>query len=386
MKILFIAPHPFYQNRGTPIDDLLALRVLSERRNTHVDLLTFNEGEDVSLKNLEIHRIPKIKYAQNMRPGFSLKKLFCDAFLFFKALVLLSRKKYNVIHAVEETVFFALFFKFIYKIPYVYDLDSSIAQQLVESKPLLKPFSNIFNWLEGYAIRHSLVNLPVCNALVDLCKQNGSKKTVVIHDISQLKNPYAKKTGRLKMELAIDKMLIMYIGNLEHYQGIDLLLESFQLTSKCTDMVDLVIIGGIPEDIVKYKEKAHRLDIEKRTHFLGPKPLEMLDQLLIEGDILAVPRIRGINTPMKLFPFLHSGIAVLATDLPTHTQIISKREAYLASPNPIDFSKGIMELVVNDRLRSELGENGRKFVEKNHTYTAHQERLHGVYDWIEKNI
>ncbi len=386
MKILFIAPHPFYQNRGTPIDDLLALRVLAERYNTQVDLLTFNEGEDICLENLKIYRIPKTKYAENVRPGFSLKKLYCDIQLFFKALSMLSREKYNVVHAVEETVFFALLFKFIYKIPYVYDLDSSIAQQLVESKPVLRPFSNIFNSLEGSAIRQSLVNLPVCNALADLCKKNGSKKTVVLHDISQLRNPYAKRTGRLKMELGIKEMMIMYIGNLEHYQGIDLLLESFQLACKCTDKVDLVIVGGVPEDIVKYQEKADRLGIDGKTHFLGPKPLEMLDQFLIEGDILAVPRIRGINTPMKLFPFLHSGTAVLATDLPTHTQIISKKEAYLALPNPIDFSKGIVELVVNDGLRSELGLNGQKFVEKNHTYDAHQKRLNGVYDWIEENI
>ncbi len=386
MKILYLAPHPFYQDRGTPIDDLLVLRVLAERKNIQVDLLVYNEGTDVHLKNLKIYRIRDTKYLRNIRPGFSLKKILCDVLLLLKAWRLVSLRKYDLVHAGEEAVFIAMFFKTVYKIPYVYDLDSSIAQQLVEKKPFLRMFSQLFNWIEGRAIRQSIANLPVCNALADLCKKNSSEKTVTLHDISQLKNSYAPRTGKLKEELGIKGLIMLYIGNLEPYQGIDLLLESFQLACKETNKVDLVIIGGIPEDINKYKRKARRLTIEERTHFLGPKPLHLLDEYLVEGDILVVPRIRGINTPMKVFPYLHSGRAVLVTKLPTHTQILSEKEVYLAHANPDGFSKGIIELVENDALRKELGKSGSIFVEKNHTYPSHQKRLLGVYDWIEKMI
>ena len=386
MEILYLAPHPFYQDRGTPIDDFLVLRVLGERKNTHIDLLVYNEGIDVHLNNLKLYRTPDVKFLRNIRPGFSLKKLLCDILLFFKAFRLVRHKNYDLIHAGEEAVFIAMFFKAFYKIPYVYDLDSSIAQQLVERTPILRIFSHLFNWMEGQAIRQSLANLPVCNALADLCKKNGSKKTVALHDISQLKNPYAPRTGKLREELGIKGLIMLYIGNLEPYQGIDLLLESFQIACKETNKLDLVIVGGIPEDITKYKEKTVRLKIEKRTHFLGPKPLHLLDEFLVEGDILVVPRIRGINTPMKVFPYLHSGRAVLATKLPTHTQILSEKEAYLAPADPVGFSKGIIELVENDTIRTELGKNGREFVEKNHTYAAHQKRLNGVYDWIKEKI
>ena len=45
------------------------------------------------------------------------------------------------------------------------------------------------------------------------------------------------------------------------------------------------------------------------------------------------PRIKGNNTPMKL-SYLHSGKAVLATNLPPHTQILDNRVAMLADPTP----------------------------------------------------
>jgi hypothetical protein len=45
MNILLLAPHPFYQERGTPIAVDLLLRVLAER-GEQVDVLTYHEGED----------------------------------------------------------------------------------------------------------------------------------------------------------------------------------------------------------------------------------------------------------------------------------------------------------------------------------------------------
>ncbi len=386
MRILFLAPHPFFQNRGTPIDVLLVLRVLAERKNTKVDLLVYNEGDDVVLPNLTIYRTPDVSFLRNIRPGFSFKKLLCDVFIFIRSWRMVHRRKYDIIHAGEEAVFFAVFFKLLYGIPYVYDLDSSIAQQIVEQKTNLRVFSPFFNFLEGWVIRRSMVNLPVCNALAELCRKEKSRKTVTLHDISQLNNPYAPKTGSMKRDLGINGLILLYCGNLEPYQGIDLLLESFAVACNKIDNVDLVVIGGIEEDITYYREKANKLGIPKKVHFLGPRPFTELDYYLAEADILTAPRIRGINTPMKVFPYLHAGKPVLLTDLFTHNQIISKKEAYLAPSEPAKFAQGIIELAENDKLREILGKRGREFIERNHTFAAHQKRLHSVYDWVEEQL
>lgn len=386
MKVLVLAPHPFFQNRGTPIDVLLVLRVLVERKNMKVDLLVYSEGEDVDLPNLTTYRTASLKLTRNIRPGFSFKKLVADLLMFIKSWRLVHRSRYDVIHAGEEAVFFAMFFKLLYKIPYAYDLDSSIAQQLVEQKPFLRKISFIFNWLEAGAIRNSMVNFPVCNALANLCQKKSSKKTVTLYDISQLKNPNASKTGRLKRQLGIDHLILLYCGNLERYQGIDLLLDSFALACKKTNEVDLLIVGGEPKDIERYREKANGLGIARNTHFLGPKPFDQLNEFLVEADILVAPRINGINTPMKIFPYLHSGKPVLLTDLYTHSQILTNQEAFLAPSYSEGFAEGILRLAEDVELREKLGRNGRKFVEKNHTFEAHSNRLNRAYDWIENQL
>ena len=185
------------------------------------------------------------------------------------------------------------------------------------------------------------------------------------------------------MRVGIDGPIVMYVGNLEKYQGIDLLIEAFAIVHKHRHDVALVIAGGIPEHVRYYQRLTKRLGIDRAVHFLGPWPVERLGELLAEADILAAPRIKGLNTPMKIFPYLHSGRPVVATDLFTHNQILTPDVAALARPTPDGFAKSLLALAEDVQSRQLLGSAGRKFVETNHTYAAHQDRVNALYDHLE---
>ena len=190
----------------------------------------------------------------------------------------------------------------------------------------------------------------------------------------------------LKSQLKISNSILMYVGNLESYQGIDLLLESFALVIEQTDQVDLVIIGGETADIEKYQQKANELGIQTKVHFCGARPMNQLSQYLAQADILVSPRIKGKNTPMKIYSYLDSGKAVIATNLPTHTQVIDNRVAMLAQPNPTDFSQGILRLINNSNLRSKLGMRGKKLIKEQHSYQAFSQKLNNLYDCLKESI
>jgi glycosyltransferase involved in cell wall biosynthesis len=386
--VLVLAPHPFFTERGTPIDVLLVMRVLAERQNLSLDVVTYNEGEEVSLADVELHRIPDLWLTRGIRPGLSVRKLIADSFFTLMAWKRMRRADYDLVHAGEESVFIALLFKRLYGIPYVYDMDSSIAQQLVEGQPLLRPFSAIFNALETTAIRQALACLPVCNALAELCERRGASRMQTLHDISQLERPDPSRSGWLVRELGLpeDCLIVLYSGNLETYQGVDLLLDGFARASHADERLHLVIVGGSPRDIRRYRKKSDRSGLAERVHFIGPRPFGDLHNLLAEADILACPRNRGINTPMKVFPYLHSGKPVIATRLYTHTQILTEEEAYLADATPEAFADGLLNLAADPELRRRLGSAGRAFVERDHTFEAHRRRLNGVYDWLESEL
>lgn len=190
----------------------------------------------------------------------------------------------------------------------------------------------------------------------------------------------------MKAELSIEGLVLLYVGNLEPYQGIDLLLQSFSLVLKKRDGVDLVIIGGDPAGIQKYQRKSRYLGIDSKVHFLGPKPLELLPTFLSEADILVSARTKGNNTPMKIYPYLHSGKPVLATNLPTHTQILDSKVAMLAEPHPIAFSEAMLRLIVDEKARQSLGMAGKILAEEQFSYTAFRRKVDGFLDWLEGEI
>lgn len=382
MRVLFLAPQPFYSVRGSPIAVDLILRVLSERAD-QVDLLTYHIGEDVEYENVTLYRGLKIPFIREVRPGFSWQKLVCDLVLLLKALRLVTTRRYHVIHAVEESVFMALLFKWLFKIPYVYDMDSSLSQQMVEQFQPLSPIYRVLEAFERPAVRNAKVVVPVCDRLASHVAKFEAEKVVVLPDVSLIKHELERAGPDLRTRLEIDGLLLMYVGNLQPYQGIDLLLESALLTLGNNPGGDLVIIGGASDDISKYEKKCRQLAIDKRVHFLGPRPLEDLGYYLSQADILISPRITGENTPMKIYSYLGSGKPILATDLPTHTQVLNQTVARLVEPTPEAFAEGQLQLMQDEATRLRLGKEGRGLVQDQFSFEAFCRRCNELFDDLE---
>lgn len=183
MRILVLAPQPFYSERGTPIAVKLILESISQRGH-YADVLTYAEGENIEIEKIRIRRIFQPRFAYGVRPGFSWKKVVCDFFMAFEAFKLCCAKKYDYLHAVEESVFIALLLKFLLRIPYVYDMDSSLPQQLCEKYIWLEPLLPIAFFFERLAVRNSIMTLPVCNSLASAISRYRPRKVFVLNDIA----------------------------------------------------------------------------------------------------------------------------------------------------------------------------------------------------------
>lgn len=398
MKILFLAPQPFYQERGTPIAVKIALETLSKKLATHgdtsahIDLLCYAEGEGINIPGVTIHRIWSPRCLSNIRPGISLKKLLCDVIFFVTTLSLVFKNRkqpYSVLHAVEESVFMAWLVRKLWGIPYIYDMDSSLSMQITEKWWWSKPLFPLMNLIEGIAVRGSVAVAPVCDALSTIASRHGSPHTVLLRDVSLLPISLGENEERnevLGLSLHPSQPVVLYVGNLEAYQGIDLLIESFALVREHASRPQLVIVGGTPESIENYRAKAKQLLCEERVSFLGPRPVANLSDYLSAADIVVSPRVKGNNTPMKIYSYLHSGKALLATDLPTHRQVLDEEISVLAPCNPSGFAEGLRTLLEKPTLRREIGSNAHKRAERLYTLTAFEAQLGALYDEVRSRV
>jgi len=103
----------------------------------------------------------------------------------------------------------------------------------------------------------------------------------------------ARHEGTFRSEHGLDGTVLMYVGNLAAYQRVDLLLEGLALPTRDGADVHLVIAGGNPPLVERYRKKSDKLGLAQRCRFIGPWPVAKLRALLAEADILTSPPFEG---------------------------------------------------------------------------------------------
>jgi glycosyltransferase involved in cell wall biosynthesis len=383
VRVLVLAPQPFYQERGTTIAvDRLAVSLSA--RGDEVDLLTYHEGEDRSYPGVRIVRIPPPPFGtKNVMPGLSWKKLVCDLWMLPALVRLLRRNRYDVIHAVEESAFMALVARRIAGIPFVYDMDSSMVSQIVDRFPAARILERPLRFLESLPVRGAAAVLPMCDSLADSVARYRPSYVRVLRDVSLLEETTDGEAENFRLELGIEGSVSMYIGNLQPYQGIDLLLRSFAIVRQAKPDTHLVVIGGMSNDVAYYRALAESLFVGSAVHFVGPRPLRNLAAYMTQADVLVSPRTQGVNTPMKIYSYLDSGVAALLTDLPTHTQVADSSVAQLAPPEPAAFAAAWLGLLEDRERRRSLAIRARERVRKRHSRESFHRTVSEVYGHLE---
>ncbi len=378
LRILVVAPQPFMAERGTPIAVRCLVEALCDMGH-RVDLLAYPLGEDVSYPGLRLLRSPRPPFVGEVGVGISFSKLVYDAWLVPKMLWLLRREQYDVVHAVEESLFPAALWSALTGQPFVYDMDSCLSEGVTTQWRAFAPLQSLFRWLERMAIRKASLVLPVCSDLADIFRQDlCSENIFVLPDFSVSTEAYDEPSEDLRAGLARNEPLCLYVGNLGPYQGIELLLEAIALLDPALPG-QFVIIGGPDSAVQRLKDLAESHGISGRVHFKGPRPLRSLGGILAQADILISPRLGGVNTPMKIYAYMHSAAAIVATDIRSHTQVLDETMAELVAVTPQGLADGLLRLLIDPQRRQSLGAAARQLVLREYTPEAFRQRLSQAY-------
>lgn len=391
MKILLIAPQPFYEKRGTPLAVALLAKALGELGH-EIDLLTYHIGSDFPISNIRHIRSIKIPLVTSISKGLSFKKLLLDFFIFIKATKLVLKNRYDCIHGVEEGCFIGVVLKYATGIQLVYDMDSSIPEQLKDSSSHLWSSAYIVslaNKLESWAISNANLALVVCKALKDKVEIVCPTVPVeVLEDIpvsEKATNSTAEDVYRLRLEFQLlDKHCVVYTGTFEEYQGIHLLLESAEIILQLMPDLIFVLVGGSPSQVQTVSELCKQMQIFSHMRIIGRRPLEEMPAFMSLADILVSPRTLGSNTPMKIYSYMQSGRPIVATRLITHTQVLDDTVALLVSPDPASFADAIHVLLNDNEYAHRLSAAAYDLVDNHYTYAVFKSKLQRAYSRLDK--
>jgi glycosyltransferase involved in cell wall biosynthesis len=387
MKILMLAPEPFLEARGTPLSVYQRLRALSALGH-HVDLVTYHVGKAVTLPNLRIYRIPAIPFVKEVPIGPSAIKPVLDILLFFTALLLLLRRRYNVIHSHEEAAFLAVFLGFIFRTRHIYDMHSSLPRQLTNFG-----FGNwralvwAFEWLERLVISTCDAVIAIGTDLEALVRKIDPKATVITIEnlpvTSSDVHGHADSVCQLRQQLALeDKRPIVYAGTFEVYQGLDLLLHSARIVIDANPQAYFLVVGGKAHQVEHWQAEACKLGLFTHMRFVGTVPVEESVTYLDLAEILVSPRVGGTSVPLKIYSYLHAGKPIVATRLISHTTVLNDEVACLVEPTPVAVASGILALLEDDQLRTRLSTAAQLHAETNYSYAAYKEKVRLIYQTL----
>lgn len=383
-RILMIAPEPFYQPRGTPISIFHRISALS-KLGYKIDLLTYHVGEDVKIKNVKIYRIPKIFLIKSVKIGPSYSKILLDLFLLSKGVFLCRKNKYDFLHAHEEACVIGVILKKMFKFPLIYDMHSSIPQQLVNYNFAKNSvITGFFRWLEKKAIGNSDAVIAISPHLKQIADSIEPGKAFLIENAATFDNKVKRKDVlKLKNKLKLkNERVIMYTGTFEVNQGLDLLVRTIPLVLKFSKNIKYILVGGEKNQIENLKKLSEELNASDFIIFTGQKPEAEMPSYLAAADIVVSPRSKGTNTPLKIYSYLKSGKPIVATDIYSHTQALNKNVAVLTKLDESSFADGIIKLLRNEKLKKSLVNEARKLAEDKYNDRSYIEKTKKAYNTV----
>lgn len=366
MKILVVAPQPFFSWRGTPFSVYYRTLITCELGN-EADVLTYGEGMDVDIPGCRLVRIPNFPWLGPVRTGPSALKLFLDVFMLVWTVALLLRRRYDVVHAHEEAVFWCRWLKPLFGFRLVYDMHSSLPQQLHNFEfTSLRIVHWLFEALEASAIRASDAVIAICPSLRDYARTltQASDKVVLIENslfepvrvLDPTREPPAAeevpaaglpgdyhrwRSGRAQ------NRVVAYAGTLEPYQGIDRLIEAFALVARQLPDAGLLLIGGQPGQVATCRAQIDALGIGNEVFLTGQLPQREAQRLVASATACISPRFSGDNTPLKIYQLMASGVPMIATRIQSHTQVLDDDIAALTGTTCEELAAGIVEVLLH---------------------------------------
>ena len=171
--------------------------------------------------------------------------------------------------------------------------------------------------------------------------------------------------------------LLTYCGSLSKSKGIDLIINS----AKYINNVEFLIIGGLKVDVDHYKKIANDIGV-KNINFIGQVNYSDVPNLLNKSDILLLPssakniKSRNYTSAMKLFEYMSIGKPIIASNIPSNTEILENNlNCLLFEPdNPKSMVEKINTLINDKELNKKITKNSSKLAIK-YSWTERSKKM-----------
>lgn len=374
MKILMIAPTPFFSHRGTHIR-ILEEAVALERLGHSVTVATYHIGSDLPsscASRIDVRRIRRLLFwYKKLEAGPDWQKILLDLMLARKTFFLARTLKPDIIHGhLHEGVLIGwivqkmLFWR---GMKLVADFHGSLTKEMVSHSYLRGVFLHkIFRAIERHI--NKLGDRAIASAwnnAADITAVRKKDAVTVVLDGAKIFPPLddvARRAAREKYGIPQDAVLATYTGAFIANKGMRFLLDAIPLVVGENPAVHFVL-AGFPFDKISRALEG----VAWRDHVTIITPLDYfsLGTVLGMSDLGIDPKHENTGQASgKMLQYMGAGLPVVCFDTENNRRYVADGAAYAPERSAHGLAQAILSLVADKRRRAENGMHNRMRAER----------------------
>ena len=383
-RILAIAPTPFFVDRGGHVQIYEQARSLITLGNT-LELCTYHIGRD--MPGIPTHRIVNIPWYTKTDAGPSYQKLYLMVLLFFLSWREVRRFKPDIMHGHGwDGCWIAFVLSKLTGVPFVFDMQGSFTGEIVAHgyAKTQSLFFRLLKWIEKRTLQLGPVVTQSQQMVDDAIRDFGVRPDRIYHtydgvDTEEFRPGLEAGDLRDALKLPTDKKIVVFVGLLKPYQGVDSLLEAVKIL--VTDLqytgAHFLIMGFPDED--KYAARAAEMGIGAFCTFTGKIDYKQLPRYLALGDVAVAPKLSPTEGDGKIYNYLANGLPIVAYDRPASKEILGELAFYAELGNARALAEALHRALTDEAKSAELGRLGRQMALDKYSWLAVAQRLEAAY-------
>lgn len=383
-RALIVAPTPFFGDRGCHVRIYEEVRALA-RLGVQSEVVTYPFGNEID--GVTTRRGRRVPGVREQAVGPSYGRVFLDASLTAAALRAARHLKPHVVHAhLHEGIAIGAVVRARLGVPLVADLQGSLTAELVDHG-----FFGPTGAMPATARRAErwLVGLPDAvlassRATATLLESQGVDRARVTYlpdgvDLDQFRPsaPDPELTRALGLE---GRRVVVFLGLLTAYQGVDLLLESATEVVRRVPDAHFLIMGYPNEDA--YRRRAQALGLARHVTLTGRIPYDQAARYLTLGQLAVSPKRSLTEANGKLLNYMACGLATVATDTPVNRDLLGPSGVYVPVDDARALAATLAEMLQDPVRLGQVGAALRRRAETEYAWPALARTVLTVYDTV----
>lgn len=385
MKVLILAPTPFFADRGCHMH--IAEQAYALQRKGYITkIVTYHLGRD--LAGLDIVRTTTIPWYKKLGPGPSWHKFYVDPLLLMTAFRTAKQFQPDVIHAhLHEGVVLGWMLKKFLGIPLVFDMQGSLTGELIAHNfPLVKAnwmktmWYAAEKWIDHLADAVLVQSTEMKEELEHHFSVSSSKIFLAYDGVSTEVFTPGERDTELSKQLSIPpgKKTIVYLGGLSPHKGVDILLEAFPHVLRAIPNAFLLLMGYPNEE--HYKRKVLQMGMQDFVRITGRVQYEDAPRYLRLGDIAVAPKRSQTEANGKIYNYMATGLPTIAFDSILNREILGDLGIYVYDlNNPKGLAQAMIGLLEDDTKRKQLASSVREKAVKDYSWDYVAGRITSAY-------